>query len=522
MKISLHILFHFLLQIIIAVNTFAYTPNKVYKITILHTNDHHGRFWSNNKGEYGLAARSTLIKSIREEVKNAGGISLLLDAGDVNKGNPQSDILLAEPDFKGMKELGYDAMALGNHEFDNTLDVIKQQQIWAGFPFLSANTYNKITKKRIFPSHIVKKHDDLKITIMGLTTEDTAMKSTNGGKGNLYFKPAVDEAKTLVPKLKKKTDILIAVTHMGHYVNEQHGVNAPGDVTLARNAPGIDLIIGGHTQKALFEPDLQNGTIIVQAEEWGKYLGRVDLEFLNGKLTLKDYKLIPVNYKMTTENRIPEDPAILELLRPFKELGDQTLLTKIGYAEEAFLGDRSVIRNQETNLGNLVSYVYKTALKTDIGLVNGGGIRATLPVGEINHASILTIFPFGSDEVGKVTLTGNELKKYLTQILLNFGPGAEAETGGFPHISGVTATINRNLNTVEDIKINGVAIDNDRTYTIATSRFLAEGGDKYPITIKNYLSLGLRDADLVIKYIQEQKILRTNEFKVNNYIQVSR
>jgi len=114
------------------------------KLTILHTNDHHGRFWSNKDGEYGLAARATLIAQIREEVKKNGGEVLLLDAGDVNTGVPQSDLLNAEPDFKGMSALGYDAMALGNHEFDNPLKVLfKQQKDWANFPFISANIYDK-------------------------------------------------------------------------------------------------------------------------------------------------------------------------------------------------------------------------------------------------------------------------------------------------------------------------------------------------------------------------------------------
>ena len=116
--------------------------DKVVKLTILHTNDHHGRFWSNKDGEYGLAARATLIQQIRDQIKKDGGEVLLLDAGDVNTGIPQSDLLNAEPDFRGMEKLGYDVMALGNHEFDHPLKtILKQQKEWAKFPFISANIY---------------------------------------------------------------------------------------------------------------------------------------------------------------------------------------------------------------------------------------------------------------------------------------------------------------------------------------------------------------------------------------------
>ena len=113
--------------------------DKTYTFTILHTNDNHGRFWHNKHGEYGMPARYTAISKIREEVIAAGGSVLLLSGGDINTGVPESDLQSAEPDFVGMKKMAYDAMALGNHEFDNSLDVLAKQQVWAGFPFLSAN-----------------------------------------------------------------------------------------------------------------------------------------------------------------------------------------------------------------------------------------------------------------------------------------------------------------------------------------------------------------------------------------------
>ncbi|BDZ86156.1 hypothetical protein VEE68_06030 [Escherichia coli] len=106
----------------------AYEQDKTYKITVLHTNDHHGHFWRNEYGEYGLAAQKTLVDGIRKEVAAEGGSVLLLSGGDINTGVPESDLQDAEPDFRGMNLVGYDAMAIGNHEFDNPLTVLRQQE----------------------------------------------------------------------------------------------------------------------------------------------------------------------------------------------------------------------------------------------------------------------------------------------------------------------------------------------------------------------------------------------------------
>ena len=141
----------------------AYEQDKTYKITVLHTNDHHGHFWRNEYGEYGLAAQKTLVDGIRKEVAAEGGSVLLLSGGDINTGVPESDLQDAEPDFRGMNLVGYDAMAIGNHEFDNPLTVLRQQEKWAKFPLLSANIYQKSTGERLFKPWALFKRQDLKI-----------------------------------------------------------------------------------------------------------------------------------------------------------------------------------------------------------------------------------------------------------------------------------------------------------------------------------------------------------------------
>lgn len=282
-----------------------WNEDTTYKLTVLHTNDHHGRFWQNKYGEYGMAARKTLIDELRAEIQAEGGSALLLSGGDINTGVPESDLQDAEPDFKGMSKIGYDAMALGNHEFDNPLEVLFKQQEWANFPMLSANIYDKETGKRLFQPYAMFNKQGIKIAVIGLTTEDTAKLGNPEFIGEVDFRDPKEEAKKVIAELKEteKPDLIFAVTHMGHYENGNRGVNAPGDVALARylNEGDLDMIVGGHSQEPVCmegpnvikknfmpgdecKPDVQNGTYIVQAYEWGKFVGRADYEFRNGEL----------------------------------------------------------------------------------------------------------------------------------------------------------------------------------------------------------------------------------------------
>ena len=220
--------------------------DKTYAITILHTNDHHGRFWKNRDGEYGMAARKTVVDQIRQEVKAAGGYSLLLDGGDVNTGVPESDLQDAVPDFRGMNLLGYDAMAVGNHEFDKPPVVLQMQRDLASFPMLSANIYKD--GSRMFAPYKVFNLGGVRVGVMGLTTEDTQkMVHPDNVRGVTFANVQTETAKVL-PELRQKADVVIAATHMGHYEDGKHGVQAAGDVELARAVKGLDMIVGGHSQ----------------------------------------------------------------------------------------------------------------------------------------------------------------------------------------------------------------------------------------------------------------------------------
>ncbi|EGT7741400.1 bifunctional UDP-sugar hydrolase/5'-nucleotidase [Salmonella enterica subsp. enterica serovar Brancaster] len=517
----------------------AYEKDKTYKITILHTNDHHGHFWRSEYGEYGLAAQKTLVDSIRKEVAQEGGSVLLLSGGDINTGVPESDLQDAEPDFRGMNLIGYDAMAVGNHEFDNPLTVLRQQEKWAKFPFLSANIYQKSTGERLFKPWAIFTRQDIKIAVIGLTTDDTAKIGNPEYFTDIEFRKPAEEAKVVIQELNmnEKPDVIIATTHMGHYDNGDHGSNAPGDVEMARSLPAgsLAMIVGGHSQDPVCmasenkkqvnyvpgtpcAPDKQNGIWIVQAHEWGKYVGRADFEFRNGEMKMVNYQLIPVNLKkkVTWDNgkservlytpEIAENPQMLSLLTPFQNKGKAQLEVKIGSVNGLLEGDRSKVRFVQTNMGRVILAAQIARTGADFGVMSGGGIRDSIEAGDITYKSVLKVQPFGNIVV-YADMSGKEVVDYLTAVAQ-----MKPDSGAYPQFANVSFVAKEGKLT--DLKIKGEPVDPAKTYRMATRSFNATGGDGYP-RIDNkpgYVNTGFIDAEVLKEFIQQNSPLDAAAF----------
>jgi 5'-nucleotidase/UDP-sugar diphosphatase len=507
-------------------------PRGPLKLTVLHTNDHHGRFWPNADGEYGLAARKTLIDRVRAEVKAAGGEVLLLDGGDINTGVPESDLQDAEPDFKGMNLLGYDAAAIGNHEFDKPLIVLEKQRQWSKFPLLAANIYNKTTGARMFEPYRIFDRGGYKVAVMGLTTDDTSKLVLPANVVNVEFRKPAEEAAKLVPELRGKADMVIAATHMGHYTDGKSGVNAAGDVEMARAVKGIDLVVGGHSQNPVCmatenkrndayvpgqpcAPDRQNGAWIVQAHEWGKYVGRADFVIDGkGKVELVKYQLLPVNLKQRVANQPPtlygeaiaEDAGVRDFLKPFQDNGQARLLVPVGETVGIFDGDRARVRSQPTNLGMLIARSMQERTGADLTIMNSGGIRDSLPEGRITYRDVLKVQPF-ANQISLVRLNGAELLKYL-EATAKMSAGA----GAFPHTVGVQMVIEGGV--LKEAKVNNQPIDPRREYRLAINNFIAGGGDGYPKLSDHpgHVNTGFNDADVMRAFIAARSPVKAADF----------
>lgn len=505
--------------------------------TVLHTNDNHGRFWENSDGEYGMAARKTLIDGIRAEVSKNGGQTLLLSGGDINTGVPESDLQDAIPDFTGMNKIGYDAMAVGNHEFDNPLSVVDMQRRLAEFPMLAANIYRKKADgsqgERYFDAYKVFDVNGLKVAVIGLTTEDTAKIGNPEFISDLIFTDPKTEVAKVIKEIKdaKAADIIFATTHMGHYADAQNGSNAPGDVAMARALKEGDLqvVIGGHSQNpvcmepdtdnkayANFKPgdecapDKQNGTWIMQAHEWGKYVGRADFEYFNGELHLASYKLVPVNMRKLDDagkktadlagTKIEPDAELKELLSYYQEKGQAKLDEVIATTDALLDGERANVRNKQTNLGRMLAMAQSAKVTADFGVMNSGGVRASIQPGNITYRDVLTVQPFGN-MVTLNEMTGTEVAAYLGAV-----GSLQIGSGGYAQITGVKMTIDCVAKTANISEINGKDFSPTGAYKFTVPSFNAAGGDGYP-KLASPIQTGFVDADLLYSFLKEKQAI---------------
>lgn len=510
MKVSKPIRFILVLALVSLLVLPAAAFAETYKLTILHTNDHHGHFKSSNYAG-GLAAQSTLVNIVRAEVAEAGGYVLLLSAGDVNTGSPESDMLDAEPDFKAMNLIGYDVMTLGNHEFDKPREVLLKQKEWAEFPFISANIVKKDTGETLVEPYIIKEFDGLKVAILGLTTPRTTFLASPEHTADLEFKPAIEAAQEFVPKLQEEADIVIALTHVGLHGESGGPYDEPGDLKLAEAVQGIAVIVGGHSHDAMEQAEVVGDTLIVQAGDWGKYVGRVDLtvDSETNKVTEYTYHLLPVNktkrvtyndknYYMYADTGYIEDQAILEALTPYLAQSDELLSQPIGEALVRLDGDRNLVRSQETNMANLITDGMRAKTGADIAFQNGGGIRAPIEAGTITYRDVLTVQPFGNTLV-IIDMTGAQVME-----VLNYAATIDPEggIGAFLHASGLTWTNNKGV--PENVMVGDAPIDLEKTYKVVTNNFMGAGGDGYEMLkdLPKY-DTGFVDADALREYIEK-------------------
>ncbi|MBS4214414.1 bifunctional metallophosphatase/5'-nucleotidase [Neobacillus rhizophilus] len=470
-----------------------------YTLTIMHTNDTHAHLDN-------IARRITAIKQVRE----AHPSSLLLDAGDVFSGTLYFNKYEGLADLEFMNLAGYDAMTFGNHEFDKGTATLANFVEGAGFPFVSANVdfkkdgninryFNDEIKNN--PKHngeiyngIIKKVNGERIGIFGLTTAETVDISSPGP--DVVFQNYLEEAKQAVKSFKEKgVNKIIALTHIGY--DDGGGDN---DLTLAKEVDGIDIIVGGHTHTKLDQPVMveagKEPTVIVQANEYSKFLGTLDVQFdKNGKVVSFGGKLIDLDQQVNNAYVIPNDPVAAQILETkYKPAVVEMQNTVIGKTTVDLIGGNPPARTGETNLGNLITDGMLAKAKTInpdtvIAFQNGGGIRTSVLAGDITLAKVLEIMPFGNS-LGIMKLTGAEIKEAL-EISVKDAPKA---FGGFLQVSGIKFAYNSNQVVGQRVKsvevkedgVNYVPLVDSKTYVVATNTFTAKGGDGFTVFAKAY------------------------------------
>ena len=448
------------------------------ELTILHTNDIHAHYDSFEPWGEPVQGGVARLKTVVDEIRNEADDVLFLDAGDQFQGTLYFTVGGAAIVADVMNELEYNAMCIGNHEFDVGPAELATLIDRAGFPVLSANVDASADENltgMILPYEIFNFDGD-DVAVIGLTTESTAYASSPGP--DVRFLDAVVAAQRAVDQLEEgDIDVIIALTHLGY----------GGDLELARSVDGIDVIVGGHTHTLLDPyPTLTTSAsgepvLVVTAHEWGKRLGRLDVLFTDDGL-VHSYtgELIPI------EETIPENEAMLRVLADYRPAIDELMVRVVGTADVDLNGTREDIRVRETNLGNLIcdAMLWKTRnLDATIAIQNGGGIRASIPAGEITMGQVLEVLPYGN-QISVLSLSGAR----LVEALENGVSQVEDDAGRFPHVGGVRYTFDPSAEPggrIVSVEIwdaaseSYIALDPAVVYTVATNNFLADGGDGY-------------------------------------------
>ncbi|GAV13875.1 bifunctional UDP-sugar hydrolase/5'-nucleotidase [Paenibacillus sp. NAIST15-1] len=459
-------------------------------ITLGHTNDTHGHMLEDEKAkEMGYAKLATLMKELRAENPN----SMVLDAGDMIQGTIYVNLSKGETATKLANALGYDFMASGNHEYDFGYEQLTKLTKMFKFPVLAANVFDAQGKNLLQP-YVMKEVGGKKFAILGLVTADTPIVTHPDNVKGLTFKDPIEVAKEWVPKLREEADHVIVLCHTGISYDRE----------MAKQVPGIDIIVGGHTHTPVDQPELVNGTYIVQDWEYAKSLGRVDL-YYHGK-DLVHFSGGLIKYDEATK----PDPEVAAIVESLKKETDSLLNEKIATASVDLDGDRARVRKQETIMGNLVADAMLARTRTmpgfeaDLAITNSGGIRTTIMKGDITKRNLYDVLPF-PNTLAVVEAKGSD----LTAALENGVSEIEAGSGRFPQVAGITFSFDIKKpkgSRVSDVKVGGKAVEADKTYRVAVNDFLIAGGDGYAMfKDKKSLDTGVTLYEVVEQYMKEKK-----------------
>ena len=489
----------------------AESPKSEEKDTvILHTNDVHGRIVE-EKGVIGDAKLATVIE---QERAKSNQTTLVVDAGDAFQGLPISNSTKGEARAKILNEVGYDAMAVGNHEFDFGLDEAKKYKEILNFPLLSSNTY--VNGARLFEAAtIVDKNKDVEgdeFVVIGVTTPETATKTHPKNVKGVTFTEPIAEVNKVIEEIQAKA--LAEGKDYKHYVVLAHlGVDTTTPVewrgsTLAEALSKNPLlkgkrvtVIDGHSHTVESTTYGDNVTY----NQTGSYLHNV------GKITYKSRQLLgnPTQIPAADAKKLEANPKIEKLVKDIKQKYDaENAVEVVSNSPVELNGDRENVRVRETNLGNVVAdslYQYgQTGFShpTDIAVTNGGGLRETIAKGKpITKGNVIAVLPFGNT-ITQIQVTGQQVldmfEKSLGSILQvdkagktvldeNGQPLLEP-SGGLLQVSGVKVYYDTNLlsgKRVLAVQVKNRAtglyekLDLAKIYYLATNDFLAAGGDGY-------------------------------------------
>lgn len=435
-------------------------------ITILHVNDVHGRFdpFTPTDAEAEVGALAKVAAYVDNLRKDPGANILLLSGGDMVHGTNVVNLFGGLPMVEVMSHMGFDAMTLGNHEFNYGQEQLLVLEEAAGFPFLAANVVYEADGTSFVDAWTIEEIAGVKIGIFGLSPLETPIVTHPKNVIGLSFIDPVAVARKCVAALADKVDIIVCLSHLGY----------DNDIQLAAAVPGIDVIVGGHSHTVVPAPELVGDTIIVQAGEWAGNLGELKIVVENGEIVSHSGGLIPITADMPTV--APDSPVSATLAKYNKAL-EEKMAVVVGATPVALVGERSEVRTRTTNLSNLVTDAMREFTGADIVITNGGGIRASIAAGNITMGDIYNVLPFDNTLV-VLELSGEAILNSLEHGLRLY----PEQNGGFSQVAGLTVKFDPSRpagSRVLEVMVGDEPLDLARNYAVATNDFMAAGGDGY-------------------------------------------
>ena len=483
-----------------------------YKLTILHTNDFHDRFEPINKYDSGckpedndegkcFGGMARMVTAI-EEAKARTDNWLLVDAGDQFQGTLFYQYYKGQTAAEFMNDLNYDAMAVGNHEFDDGPEALLEFVKLAQFPVLMSNAdlSGEPALREVIQKSVVVDKAGEKIGLIGVTPINNDELASPGP--NIVFSDPSPAIQAEVDQLMADgINKIILLSHSGYAT----------DLAIAINTTGLDVIVGGHSNTLLSNssdraagpyPDMVNGVAIVQAYAYGKYLGELNLTFDDdGNIT--EAMGDPVLIDATVAENATVKARVAELSQPLEEIRSKV----VAEAAEAIGGDRAVCRSQECSMGSLIADAMLDRVKDQgiqVAIQNGGGIRASIDAGPVTMGEVLTVLPF-QNTLSTFEVTGVVLLEALENGVSQIEDGA----GRFPQVAGMTYAFDTSQpagSRISDVMVGGAPLDPAKTYGVVSNNYVRNGGDGYKMfrDAQNAYDFGPDLADVTAEYIASQ------------------
>ncbi len=526
----------FILALVLVAHSFA--PDRV-QITILGTTDLHGNinpidYYTNKPDNRGFAKVATLIKRIRKEHPNV----LLVDSGDTIQGSPlesfhsRKNNKPPDPMMLVMSSLNYDAMAVGNHEYNFGLKVLDKARNEANFPWLSANTYETATKKPRYKPYIVKEVGGVRVGILGFTTPGVPHWDNPPNYAGLEFREPVAEARKWVPILRRqeRADVVVVAMHMGLEEDLRTGEVNPGQIPheneaieIAKQVPGIDVIFMGHTHRDV--PSMYiNGVLLTQANHWGRHLARADIYLQKAttgwRVYAKSARTIPA------DDRVEPDPEVVKLAEPYDRETQEWLSKEVGQSAEELTAREA--RFRDTAILDLIQKVQLEAGKADVSMVASFNSEARIDKGPVTVRDIAGLYVY-ENTLAVLEVTGQQLKDALEHSAKYYKAYEEGKSPrdlinekipayNFDIAEGVTYDLDISKpigQRIQNLRFRGQPLSLSKKLRLATNNYRVNGGGGYtmyknaPVVYRSSEEI----RELIIDWVERNKTVPT---KPNN------